>query len=199
MHGRETKIGDGAGRQTRAKVLASLRASPWLAIGGRVAGAALAIVLFAWLGRTAAADGWPLGAASVHASGTASAQPPAPAPAPAPPPAPAPAPAPAPPAAAPAARGRATPEDPVYLNVADEADLRRLPGVGPKRAAAILALRQRIGRFTRVEELLRIRGIGRKTVKKWRPLDRLAPPPTPPAPPPGPAGADAGAGATASR
>jgi competence protein ComEA len=71
------------------------------------------------------------------------------------------------------ARGRATPDAPVFLNHADEIELRRLPGVGAKRAEAILALRRRVGRFHRVEDLLRVKGIGRAAIKKWRPLVRL--------------------------
>lgn len=79
---------------------------------------------------------------------------------------------------APAPRGRASPTDPVYLNHASVEELRRLPGVGAKRAEAILVLRQRVGRFQRVEDLLRVKGVGRGAVKKWRPLVRLdAPPP----------------------
>jgi competence protein ComEA len=68
---------------------------------------------------------------------------------------------------------RATPDSPVRLNLADEAELRRLPGVGPKRAQAILALRARVGRFQRIEDLLRVKGVGRATLKKWRPLVTL--------------------------
>ena len=70
-------------------------------------------------------------------------------------------------------RSRATPEDPVFLNDASVEELRRLPGVGPKRAEAILAHRRHLGRFSRVEDLLRVKGIGRGTLKKWRPLVRL--------------------------
>lgn len=93
-----------------------------------------------------------------------------------PPPDPPPAPAPAPIVAA-AAPTRATADAPVYLNQADRAELRRLPGVGPKRADAILALRERLGRFHRLEDLLRVKGIGRATLKRWRPLVRLEPAP----------------------
>ena len=72
-----------------------------------------------------------------------------------------------------ATRGRASATEPVYLNHASVDELRRLPGVGPKRAEAILVLRQRLGRFQRVEDLLRVKGVGRGAVKKWRPLVRL--------------------------
>jgi competence protein ComEA len=70
-------------------------------------------------------------------------------------------------------RGRATPEDPVFLNQATLADLRRLPGVGAKKAQAILALRDRLRHFRQVEDLLKVKGIGRASLKKLRPLVRL--------------------------
>lgn len=70
-------------------------------------------------------------------------------------------------------RTRATPEDPVYLNDATAEDLRRLPGVGPKRAEAILRARAAKGRFSKLEELMRVKGVGRATLRKWRPLVRL--------------------------
>ena len=62
------------------------------------------------------------------------------------------------------------------LNAATEADLRRLPGVGPKRAAAILAVRARLGHFRSVDDLLKVKGIGRATLRRLRPLVRLDPP-----------------------
>jgi competence protein ComEA len=76
---------------------------------------------------------------------------------------------------------RATAEDPVILNLANTDDLRRLPGIGPKRAEAILALRTKIGRFHNVEELLRVKGIGRATLRRLRPLVRVDPVPAAPA------------------
>jgi competence protein ComEA len=89
-------------------------------------------------------------------------------------------------------RGRATPDDPVYLNQAALGDLRRLPGVGPKRALAILALRDRLQRFRQIEDLLKVKGIGRASLRKLRPLVRLDTPPSatgadamPPPPSPG--------------
>lgn len=73
---------------------------------------------------------------------------------------------------------RATADDPVFLNDATVDDLRRLPGIGPKRALAVLDLRKRLGRFRQVEDLLRVRGIGRSTLRKLRPLVRLDHPTT---------------------
>jgi competence protein ComEA len=63
-----------------------------------------------------------------------------------------------------------TAEGKVALNLATEEDLRRLPGIGATRAKAILALRERLGRFRRPEDLLRVKGIGRRALARLRPL-----------------------------
>lgn len=68
---------------------------------------------------------------------------------------------------------RATDDDPVYLNEATVDDLRRLPGIGEKRALAILELRRKLGRFKQIEDLLRVKGIGRSTLRRLRPLVRV--------------------------
>ncbi len=60
----------------------------------------------------------------------------------------------------------------VDLNHADEAQLRRLPGIGPTRARAILALRLRLGRFRSVDDLSRIQGFGRALLRKLRVFSR---------------------------
>lgn len=65
---------------------------------------------------------------------------------------------------APAATGAGV----VDVNSATEEQLMLLPGIGPAKARAILALRQRIGRFRRPEDLLRVRGIGRATLRRLR-------------------------------
>ena len=57
----------------------------------------------------------------------------------------------------------------VILNLATLEDLRHLPGVGAKRADAILALRTRLGHFKHVNDLLRVKGIGVKGLKKILP------------------------------
>jgi competence protein ComEA len=61
----------------------------------------------------------------------------------------------------------------VLLNSASVEDLRRLPGIGEKRAAAIVALRTRLGRLRAIEDLMKVKGIGRATLKRLRPLVRL--------------------------
>jgi competence protein ComEA len=67
------------------------------------------------------------------------------------------------------AGGGLTPEGKVVLNRATEEDLRHLPGIGATRARAILALRAKLGRFSRVEDLLRVKGIGRRSLARLRP------------------------------
>jgi competence protein ComEA len=73
------------------------------------------------------------------------------------------------------ARYPASADDPVTLNTASFEDLRRLPGIGDKRANAILALRAQLGRFRALEDLLKVKGIGRAMLKRLRPLVRLDP------------------------
>ena len=66
----------------------------------------------------------------------------------------------------------------VNLNTATAAELERLPRVGPTRAQAILALRAKLTQFAKVEQLLRVKGIGRATFRKLRPLLTLSGPTT---------------------
>lgn len=66
----------------------------------------------------------------------------------------------------------------VDINTAGEKEFRTLPGVGPKKAAAILALRDKLGRFRKVTDLLRVKGIGPKTLAKWRARLSVGEPPT---------------------
>ena len=61
----------------------------------------------------------------------------------------------------------ATLEGVVNLNTASAEELRLIPGVGPARIRNILAYR-RAHPFRTVDELARIKGIGRKTVRRWR-------------------------------
>jgi competence protein ComEA len=61
----------------------------------------------------------------------------------------------------------------VDLNTATAEQLDTLPGVGPVTAAAILAWRQAHGRFTSVDQLADVDGIGPARLDKLRPLVRV--------------------------
>lgn len=71
------------------------------------------------------------------------------------------------------ATGDGTGGAPVDLNTATEAELDALPGVGPATAAAIVAHRGTIGRFSSVEQLADVRGIGPAKLETLRPLVRV--------------------------
>lgn len=58
---------------------------------------------------------------------------------------------------------------PVDVNVADEAELTGLPGVGPATAQAIIAHRETNGPFAEVDDLLEVRGIGPVKMENLRP------------------------------
>lgn len=62
--------------------------------------------------------------------------------------------------------------EPVDLNTAPESVLQSLPGIGPKKAAAIVALRTKRP-LSRVSQLLEVRGIGKKTLERLKPLVRV--------------------------
>jgi competence protein ComEA len=59
------------------------------------------------------------------------------------------------------------PDGRIVLNSANEQELCRLRGIGPSRAHAIVALRQRLGRFRSPRDLLRVKGIGARTLAKF--------------------------------
>lgn len=61
----------------------------------------------------------------------------------------------------------------VDLNSASQAELEELPGVGPVMAGRIIAWRSEHGRFSRVEELQEIDGVGPKTYAKLAPRCRV--------------------------
>jgi len=88
--------------------------------------------------------------------------------------------------AAPAPEPKQNPtEQKIILNTATAEELQKLPGVGQKRAQAIIDLRSRLKGFKRLTDLLRVRGIGPRSLKRMLPLLELNP---------APALVDAGAG-----
>jgi competence protein ComEA len=69
--------------------------------------------------------------------------------------------------------GTVTPGAPIDLNTATVAQLDALPGVGPVIAGRIVAWRQENGRFSSVDDLGEVQGIGDATLAKLRPLVRV--------------------------
>ena len=59
---------------------------------------------------------------------------------------------------------------PINLNTATAGQLQALPGIGPKKADAIVSYRTKHGPFKRVDDLVQVKGIGPKTLSKLRPL-----------------------------
>jgi competence protein ComEA len=157
-------------RRTIRATVAALRDWAWgplVARAGIWIGAFLAL---AQVGRGAFGE-LAVPAASASAIATPAREPPAPpasAPASATPPKPC-------PSAAPTEPG-VTPDGKVILNTASARDLTRLPGVGEARAEAIVAVRERLGRFRSVRDLLRVKGIGPRSLARLEPLVVLDPP-----------------------
>jgi competence protein ComEA len=79
----------------------------------------------------------------------------------------------APPAGPPAAPGKGPPAEPVDLNTATIEQLDALPGVGPVTAAAIVAWRDANGKFSSVDQLGDVDGIGPARLEKLRALVRV--------------------------
>jgi len=191
-------------REQLGEILRRLRSSVWSQVLGKTAGIACGMLALAAIGAFATARGLggqrialpepsasagprQAGAAPRHSAGTVEAGFVATLTAPlaaAAHPAASTAPPPAPPSEAITADGK------VILNRAGVEELRRLPGIGTKRAEAILALRQKMGgRFKRPTDLLRVKGIGVKSLKRLSPhfvLDPPTPPPEPKEPSAGP-------------
>lgn len=58
----------------------------------------------------------------------------------------------------------------ININSADATQLAKLPQVGPKMAQRILDYRKNSGGFKRVQDLLKVKGIGEKVFAKLQPL-----------------------------
>ena len=56
----------------------------------------------------------------------------------------------------------------ININKADQATLSTLPGIGPAKASAIVEYREQHGKFRTVDELQNVKGIGKKTLNKFR-------------------------------
>lgn len=59
-------------------------------------------------------------------------------------------------------------DDLLNINTAGSDELQTLKGVGPVTAQRIIDYRNQIGRFDNVDQLLEVKGIGEKTLAKFR-------------------------------
>ncbi|HEX5044920.1 MAG TPA: helix-hairpin-helix domain-containing protein [Candidatus Polarisedimenticolaceae bacterium] len=57
----------------------------------------------------------------------------------------------------------------VDLNAASEGELQEVPGIGPSLAKKIVDFRKENGPFKSVDDLLKVRGVGEKSLEKLRP------------------------------
>jgi competence ComEA-like helix-hairpin-helix protein len=60
------------------------------------------------------------------------------------------------------------PLKPININTANSDELQQVPGIGPVTADKILQMRKSYGAFKSVDDLLSIRGIGKKRLEKMR-------------------------------
>jgi comEA protein len=60
------------------------------------------------------------------------------------------------------------PLKPININTANSEELQQVPGIGPATAEKILQMRKSYGTFKSVDDLLAIRGIGKKRLEKMR-------------------------------
>lgn len=60
------------------------------------------------------------------------------------------------------------PLKPININSASSEELQQVPGIGPVTAEKILQMRKSYGAFKSVDDLLSIRGIGKKRLEKMR-------------------------------
>jgi competence ComEA-like helix-hairpin-helix protein len=60
------------------------------------------------------------------------------------------------------------PLKPININSASSEELQQVPGIGPVTADKILQMRKSYGAFKSVDDLLAIRGIGKKRLEKMR-------------------------------
>ena len=63
----------------------------------------------------------------------------------------------------------ATLTDKVNINTSSEKALESVPGIGPKTAQNIYAYKKENGNFNTIDDLLNVKGIGKKSLKKMKP------------------------------
>ena len=79
-------------------------------------------------------------------------------------------------AAAPSATPKAAASEarPIDINTADGATLESVPGIGKSLSQRILSFREKNGPFQSVDDLLKVQGVGEKSIQKLRPYLTVA-------------------------
>jgi competence protein ComEA len=73
------------------------------------------------------------------------------------------------------AQAAAKADDKVNINTASLAELEKLPRVGPQIAQRILDFRKENGNFKKIEDILKVRGIGEKVYEQLKDLITVGP------------------------
>lgn len=74
------------------------------------------------------------------------------------------------------AAAESAPTQLVDLNTADAETLQTLPGIGPAKAAAIIAYREEHGPFAALQEVANVPGISEQMTEKWAGLAQTGTP-----------------------
>jgi competence ComEA-like helix-hairpin-helix protein len=66
------------------------------------------------------------------------------------------------------ATAKKPPLKPININTATSEELQQVPGIGPVTADKILQMRKSYGAFKSVDDLLAVKGLGKKRLEKMR-------------------------------
>ncbi len=71
------------------------------------------------------------------------------------------------------AKPSSSPSISININTATVAQLTKLPGIGPKKAKRIIETRKKLGGFKRIEDIMKVKGIGERTFQRIKRMIRV--------------------------